>query len=1036
MVQGHVLRLRRALGDTPGAPSLLQTRGDGYRLAVECDQLDAARFESLLAEGRTADALALWRGPAYAELTGLHAAHAEAQRLEELRLVGEEQQIDDRIARGEQSAAVGELRSLIEAHPLRERLRAQLMLALYRDGRQVEALAVFRDTRRLFAEEYGIEPGAQLRDLELRILRQDPELAPVRAARAPVASPPAGPRRTMLAGTVLAALALTVVAIGFATGGHRRDRGPPALVPARSIGVLGASGRRLGDARLAGTPDLLALGRVDGRTRLVAASTGSRTLVSVSLDGRVAAAPVALGVQPGGLALGAGVAWVADASSSTLLRVDPRFGTVDRVAVPGAGPIGALAVGAGSLWAADYGLFTGPDPQRRDRPDRSAERPRRAPHRALAARRARLRGGGPVGRARRRRPAALAGLDRVDGSVRVAGDAWSLAVGGGYVWARTDGTLWQLDPSDLRIVRGFPVPAGRGDIAWAAGAVWVAAPAASSVIRLDPTTGAATRHAVGGAVDALAATGLGASARVFVAVGARPRAVAPGAPVLDLPGSPTLDPAFAFDPDSWRLAHATCATLLTYANGSGRLVPDAAAAPPAVSRDGRTYRFRIRAGMRFSPPSGQPVTARTFADTIQRALSPALGPNAILAQAGFLDDISGLPAFRSGRADAIAGLRARGDVLTIRLRRPAGDLPARLAMPIFCAVPSGTPATRGGITVPIPSAGPYYATAVGSSELLLRRNPGYAGSRPRPLAAVVLRTDLDPDAAATDVLHGRADLAESGSVRRLPALFAPRGPLASGSALTRDGARALSLPRVATQFLELNTRRGPFRDVRMRAALSAAIDRRALAAAIGARPTDAYLPAGADGGPTGGAFGLRADLRRARALAVHGGRAIVLTRELSSCPLCAADARLLSSELARIGIRVVVRQVPEPAVTALAPHSRWDIAFDNWIFDYPDAADLMPLVDGRHAGDRTSQDVSGLHDPRVDAALDRAAAERGPARTAAYRRIVRRLERHDIPFAVYANQSDAMVVGGRLGCLRASPELGLDLASLCVKRTG
>jgi DNA-binding SARP family transcriptional activator len=184
-LQVRVAALRRAVGKT-----VLVTRGDAYLVILEQDQLDLHRFEHLVAVGDQAlgsgdaaaaletfeDALALWRGPALADFAYESFAQAAIARLEELRLHTLELRIDAQLALGLHGRAVSELEGLVAAHPLRERLRGQLMLALYRDGRQAEALDVYRTTREQFLEELGIEPGPALRDLERAILRHDPSL--------------------------------------------------------------------------------------------------------------------------------------------------------------------------------------------------------------------------------------------------------------------------------------------------------------------------------------------------------------------------------------------------------------------------------------------------------------------------------------------------------------------------------------------------------------------------------------------------------------------------------------------------------------------------------------------------------------------------------------------------------------------------------------------------------------------------------------------------------------------------------------------
>jgi DNA-binding SARP family transcriptional activator len=184
IVQVYVSRLRKQLGY-----ARLLTRSRGYLLRVDAGELDLARFERLVAEAREEDAAAagaklraaleLWRGPPLADLAYERFAQAETVRLEELRWAALELRIDADLAAGRAPELVGELEALIAAHPLRERLRAQLMLALYRCGRQAEALEAYRRARRDLAEGLGLEPGDELRRLERAILRHDPELAPV-----------------------------------------------------------------------------------------------------------------------------------------------------------------------------------------------------------------------------------------------------------------------------------------------------------------------------------------------------------------------------------------------------------------------------------------------------------------------------------------------------------------------------------------------------------------------------------------------------------------------------------------------------------------------------------------------------------------------------------------------------------------------------------------------------------------------------------------------------------------------------------------
>lgn len=173
-LQVYVSQLRKLLGR-----ERVETQAPGYRLRLEEGELDLERFQRLRAQGKFAQALALWRGPPLAELAYRRFAQAEIARLEELRLTCLEERIDQDLAQGRHGELVGELEALVREHPLRERLRSRLMLCLYRSGRQAEALEAYQEARRALTEDLGIEPSKELRELQQAILRQDPALETV-----------------------------------------------------------------------------------------------------------------------------------------------------------------------------------------------------------------------------------------------------------------------------------------------------------------------------------------------------------------------------------------------------------------------------------------------------------------------------------------------------------------------------------------------------------------------------------------------------------------------------------------------------------------------------------------------------------------------------------------------------------------------------------------------------------------------------------------------------------------------------------------
>jgi DNA-binding SARP family transcriptional activator len=199
-LQVYVHHLRKALAEVPAVG--VRTVGAGYLIQVDPDQVDLFRFRRLVADARTApdpeasallsEALALWQGPALADAGGELLGNVATQ-LNEEHLAALEQRLEIELRLGRHAECVAELGRLVTAYPLREQLRALLMLALFRSGRQAEALATFRAGHALLTQELGIEPGARLRQLHERILRADPELAVPEAAPATAPAAPVGP---------------------------------------------------------------------------------------------------------------------------------------------------------------------------------------------------------------------------------------------------------------------------------------------------------------------------------------------------------------------------------------------------------------------------------------------------------------------------------------------------------------------------------------------------------------------------------------------------------------------------------------------------------------------------------------------------------------------------------------------------------------------------------------------------------------------------------------------------------------------------
>ncbi|MCC4314116.1 BTAD domain-containing putative transcriptional regulator [Streptomyces malaysiensis] len=264
LLQTYVSRLRQTMGDEAGQTLITEKQGykaQGYRLAVEAAEFDAHRFEQLVEEGRRCldreapetaaerlrEALAMWRGTPFADVPPTPAVAAEASRLEECRLQAVDARIDADLRCGRHTAVLRELEALTVEHPFREELRGRLMLALYRSGRQADALAVYRDLHRLLNEELGVEPTPPLRGLHERILNADaslmapaapeadrPSPAPRKAPRGPRQLPPASPAFTGRHGEVA-----VIQALMDAAGDPATDEGGRSVVLAAIDGTGG-----------------------------------------------------------------------------------------------------------------------------------------------------------------------------------------------------------------------------------------------------------------------------------------------------------------------------------------------------------------------------------------------------------------------------------------------------------------------------------------------------------------------------------------------------------------------------------------------------------------------------------------------------------------------------------------------------------------------------------------------------------------------------------------------------------------------------
>ena len=504
-LSGYLTKLRRTLANGDGA-NALSTQPAGYVLSVAADDLDAHHFEWLVATGRAAlahgdpggaaetlrKAMALWRGPALADLAYEQFAQPEIRRLEALRLSALEERIEADLALGQHESLVAELDPLVAEHPYRERLRAQLMLALYRSGRQAEALEAYQAARRMLVDDLGIEPGRRLQELERAILSHDPSLD------APAAAPPLVPaggsaasrrvgRRWIIgaaAAIVLVAALATIAALVL------RDLSAPRsiVVAAHSLVVVDPETVSVVDAiPIGGT----AAGIAVGEGSVWVGNAEDKTLLRIDPETRAVRARIPLDSAPTGVAVGAGTVWVLSEATRTVARVDVATDTVvATIAVRGRrSDLKSLppqiVVGGGSVWVDHGGAVSRIDPAT----DTTATvRESGASLIAYGDDALWLATGSHADRLERLDPRTGRVLDRVpvDHVGRVSSFG-ALAAAAGALWGRPfhDTTLFKFDPKTGSVLAAVPTGAAAMGVALGEDALWVVLND-NALLRVDP----------------------------------------------------------------------------------------------------------------------------------------------------------------------------------------------------------------------------------------------------------------------------------------------------------------------------------------------------------------------------------------------------------------------------------------------------------------------------------------------------------------------------------------------------------------------
>jgi len=976
-VETYVSRLRQVLSTSSSAAPLL-TRPTGYLLDAPPDHVDIWQFRDLVAKGSAAAeqgdatattslltaALALWRGAALADIREAAFAPAAAERLDGERLTALEKLVEARLRLGHHRELVPELEALVAGFRHREGFHAQLMVALYRSGRQTEALDAFRNARTHLVGELGLEPGPELHGLQQAILRHAPELeldqesagqrtgtaaaaypSPIPssgrplAAAGPLSGGSARPRRSRA--RRLAPLAAIIIAAAVAVPAALIAR-PAVQGPALSdsLGVLTAAGSGVArSVALPGSPDAAvaadgsvwvasseenAVYRINPATAAVVASIpvgsgptavaadGQDIWVVNALDGTVSRINAAVdrvvqtipaGTEPTAIAVGAGSVWVTDAAASTLYALDPVSGQpTDRIPLAAA-PSG-VAFGAGSVWVtssdADSVIRVNPRTGLPGRP------------------------------------------------IRVGAGPAAIAFGLNSIWIANelDSTVSRVDPSTDAVTATIPAGDGVDALTVAGHSVWAAARLASALTRInDGTDRPGPAVPTGGSPVALTTSG----GSVWVAVGA---AVSAGPVygtlrVVSTVRPASIDPALQYPSMGPVFGQSTYDTLVTFQEAGGtaglQLVPDLALAMPTVSRSGTVYTFTLRPGLSYS--TGRPVLARDFRYAIERVMD-------LNAQAAsFLGGIVGASACTPGEpCDLSRGIITddAARTVTFRLTAPDPDFLYKLAFRFTSPVPPYVPARDNG-TDPVPGTGPFMITRyVPGREVVFARNPYFrewsAAAQPQSsLAGMIWTFGGSVVQETAEIEDGQADWTDD----PLPGV---------AGLIARFPAQIHVNPLPAIVYAAFNTRVAPFNDPRVRRAFSLAADRGSFVTMLGgpdlAAPTCQILPPGipgyqpycpftTDATPSGAWVG--PDLAAARQLVAASGtsgmRVTVWSDDFAPDPTTGA---FTVSVLRELGYQATLHIATPQAMQAVNDSRRQIQATDgNWYADYPSASDFF-----------------------------------------------------------------------------------------------
>ena len=487
---------------------------------------------------------------------------------------------------------------------------------------------------------------------------------------------------------------------------------------------------------------------------------------------------------------------------------------------------------------------------------------------------------------------------------------------------------------------------------------------------------------------------------------------------------------------SWQIEYATTSLLMSYPDApaprGSRLVPEVSAGLPAISKDGKTYTFRLKSGYRFS--NGKPVTAANYAAALNRNLNPRMASPA----QPFIQDIVGAQAVIDGRGTKATGIKVLSPTrLQLRLTKRSPDLLSRLAMPFFAPIPTNMPINADGVGAPVLGSGPYYISAwTPNRSITLLRNRFYKGPRPHNVNRIqydvglplpTIRLNIESN--ATD--HGplppasHAELGQKYGVRKA----SPGQYFVNASAAFRYVAMNHDRPLFGGTGLG---------NVGLKKAVNNAIDRVAMINQRGAYAgviNDQYMPPTMRGFQNAAIYPSRPNLARARSLAqgnTRGGKAVLYTCNTGPC---IPTAQVVQDNLKAIGLDTEIKTFPR-AVQFTKSGTRgepFDMSLEGWHMDYFDPYDFLFLLDGTTIRPANNNNYSYFNNPQYNRKIAAAASLTGQARYRAFGNLDVDLARNAAPLASYITDNTRHLISRTTGCYFYQPVYEIDLAAICKK---